>query len=101
MPLAIKAANAGTVILLNRLPILTISATISSSDLVCDLRTGTSTIPRKIEPPTHIDAPIRCTHMTRPSATAMMIFHLFVIYYDAAYRQKLHCQRILRIGYLG
>src|ERR671928_981723 len=81
MPVAIRIAKAGTVILLNRLPTLTMSVTSSSSDFVYDLRTGTSTTPIKIEPPTHIEAHIKCTHVTRPSATAIIIFSLLAIYY--------------------
>jgi hypothetical protein len=73
MPVAIRATKAGTVTLLKRLPTLTMSATISSRDFVYDLRTGTSTRPRKIEPPTHIEEHIKCTHITRPSVTAIII----------------------------
>jgi hypothetical protein len=39
----------------------------------------------KIDPPTHIEAHIRCTHVTRPSATAIcgiMIISRYII--DAA-----------------
>src|SRR5579884_2681152 len=74
MPVTMRITKAGIVILLKRLPILTMSATSSSSDLVYDLRTGTRTIPMKIEPPTHIEEHMRCTHNTRPSTTAIIIF---------------------------
>src|SRR6266511_3356385 len=84
MPLAIRAAKAGTVTLLKRLPTLTISATISSSVLVCDLRTGTRISPIKIEPPTHIEAHIKWTHVMRPSATAIIIFTFSQYIIDAA-----------------
>src|SRR5919199_6980040 len=84
MPVAIRAAKAGTVTLLKRLPTLTINPTISSSDFVYDLRTGTSTSPIKIEPPTHIEEHTKCIHIMRPSTTAIII-HVFSQYIiDAA-----------------
>ena len=67
MPVIIKIAKDGIAILLNRLPILIISAIRSSNVPVILLSMGASTMPRKIEPPTHIEAVTKCTHVSKLS----------------------------------
>jgi hypothetical protein len=91
-------AKAGTVILLNRLPIFTISATSSSTDFVYDFKTGTSTTPIKSEPPTHIEAHIRCTQVTRPSATAIEPLSSLCYIIDAA-NKAAHAMNLSQKGF--
>jgi hypothetical protein len=67
MPVIIRITKDGIAILLNRLPILIISAMRSSNVPVILLSMGASTMPRKIEPPTHIEAATKCTQVNRLS----------------------------------
>src|SRR5881397_2540183 len=99
MPVAINMPNAGTVILLNRRPTLTMSATSSSIDFVCDFKTGTRTTPIKIEPPTHIEAHMRCTHVTRLSVSVINIWRRPAVYYRCCLLERFLI--LLEFGYLG
>ena len=73
IPVIIKMPKDGIAILLNCLPILIISTTRSSTVLVIVLSIGERTMPRKIEPPTHIEAQVRCNHMIRLSVKAISL----------------------------
>jgi hypothetical protein len=72
MPVIIKIPKDGIAILLNCLPILIISAIRSSTVIVMILSIGERTIPTKIDPPTHIEAQVRCNHMIKLSARTIL-----------------------------
>src|SRR5919109_1709332 len=83
MPVIIKIPKDGIAILLNCLPTLIISTTRSSTVFVIVLSIGERIMPMKIDPPTHIEAQIRCNHMMRLSARTIpyvVIFHVYILH---------------------
>src|ERR687887_1595087 len=83
MPVIIKIPKDGIAILLNCLPTLIISTTRSSTVFVIVLSIGERIMPMKIDPPTHIEAQIRCNHMMRLSARTIpyvVIFHVYILF---------------------
>ena len=63
--------NDGNAILLNLLPILNMSASRSAGESAIVPNIGAKTIPRNKDPPTHIDAQVKCTQKTKTSANAI------------------------------
>lgn len=63
--------NAGNAILLNLLPILSIRLRRSAGDSATVPNMGANTIPKNKDPPTQIDAHVRCTQKTKASANAI------------------------------
>ena len=63
--------NDGNAILLNLLPILSMSASRSAGESAIVPNMGAKTIPRNKDPPTHIDAQVRCTQKTKTSANVI------------------------------
>jgi hypothetical protein len=86
----------GIAILLNCLPILIISATRSSTVFVTVFSIGERTMPRKIEPPTHIEAQVKCNHMIRLSVKAISFTNggLWYIIHAARIRKGFNSLRI-------
>lgn len=76
--------NDGNAILLNLLPILSMSASRSAGESAIVPNMGAKTIPKNKDPPTHIDAQVKCTQKTKTSANAitkqrLMLILLFVL----------------------
>lgn len=63
--------NDGNAILLNLLPILSMSASRSAGESAIVPNMGAKTIPKNKDPPTHIDAQVKCTQKTKTSANAI------------------------------
>lgn len=63
--------NDGNAILLNLLPILSMSASRSAGESAIVPNMGAKTIPRNKDPPTHIDAQVKCTQKTKTSANVI------------------------------
>ena len=63
--------NDGNANLLNLLPILSIRARRSAGDSAIVPSIGAKTIPKNKDPPTHIDAQVRCTQKTKTSTNAI------------------------------
>jgi hypothetical protein len=63
--------NAGNAILLNLLPILSMMVRRSAGDSAIVPNIGAKTMPKNKDPPTHIDAQVRCTQKTKTSANAI------------------------------
>lgn len=63
--------NDGNAILLNLLPILSMNASRSAGESAIVPNMGAKTIPKNKDPPTHIDAQVKCTQKTKTSANAI------------------------------
>lgn len=63
--------NDGNAILLNLLPILSMSASRSAGESAIVPNMGAKTIPKNKDPPTHIDAQVKCTQKTKTSANVI------------------------------
>ena len=63
--------NDGNAILLNLLPILSMSASRSAGESAIVPNMGAKTIPKNKDPPTHIDAQVKCNQKTKTSANAI------------------------------
>ena len=74
MPVTINTIRDGTPILLNLRPTRIIIDNLPSIESEIVLRRGARTIPINIEPPTQIDAAIRCAHIINALTSDMTLF---------------------------